>query len=257
MEELAGAGLCFTVGGGFIFLVMLRRCLFILEPNQAAILLYWGKYKKTLNDAGFNFAQPIGLQRITVSTRDHIINLPITTVVEASGNPIQVSAVCVYRVADARKATLDIQNVHQFVQNQASAVLKAVCSRYPYESEDPTLPSLKGESPQLITALQKELQSQVAIAGIGIVLVRLNDLTYAPEIMQAMLLRQQAEAMVDARRTVVEGAVLTVREALDQLEGLGLRLSPANQTSLITNLTLLLCAGDRGESHSTVVSRGR
>jgi len=256
MEEVFGFALCLAGGVGLFFLIMLRRCLFVLEPNQAAILLYWGKYKSTLQSPGFNFAQPIGLRRIDVSTRDHIISLPITTVVEASGNPVQVSAVCIYRVTDARKATLDIQNVHQFVQNQASAVLKAICSRYPYEAESSTQPSLKGESPELIQALQSELQSQVDIAGISIVLIRLNDLTYAPEIMQAMLLRQQAEAMVDARRTVVEGAVMTVREALDQLSESGIQLSPGNQTSLVTNLTLLLCAGDRGESHSTVVSRG-
>jgi regulator of protease activity HflC (stomatin/prohibitin superfamily) len=256
MEELIATALCFTMGGGFVLLVLLRRCLFILEPNQAAILLYWGKYKSTLQSPGFNFAQPIGLRRIDVSTRDHIINLPITTVVEASGNPVQVSAVCIYRVTDPRKATLDIQDLHQFVQNQASAVLKAICSRYPYESDDVRQPSLKAESPELIQALSAELQKQVAIAGVGVVLIRLNDLTYAPEIMQAMLLRQQAEAMVDARRTVVEGAVMTVREAIDQLERSGIQLSPANQTSLVSNLTLLLCAGDRGESHSTVVSRG-
>jgi regulator of protease activity HflC (stomatin/prohibitin superfamily) len=256
MEGLIGVGFLLVVSVSFIFLMMLRRCLFVLEPNQAAILLYWGKYKSTLQKPGFNFAQPIGLRRINVSRRDHIINLPITTVVEASGNPVQVSAVCVYQVADARKAMLDIQNVHQFVQNQASAVLKAICSRYPYEAQDPAQPSLKGESPELIHALQSELQSQVAIAGISIVLIRLNDLTYAPEIMQAMLLRQQAEAMVDARRTVVEGAVMTVREALDQLGRSGIQLSPENQTSLVSNLTLLLCAGDRGDSHSTVVSRG-
>ena len=256
MGELAVFGACLLGGMGLFTLVLLRRCLFILEPNQAAILLYWGRYKSTLMTPGFNFAQPIGLRRINVTTRDQIISLPVTTVVEASGNPIQVSAVCIYRIVDPRKATLDIQDVHRFVSNQASAVLKAVCSRYPYESENPAQPSLKAESPQLIEALKGELQAQVATAGVGIVLVRLNDLTYAPEIMQAMLLRQQAEAMVDARRTVVEGAVMTVREALDQLEEAGVRLSAKNQTSLVSNLTLLLCAGDRGESHSTVVSRG-
>lgn len=256
MGEFMGAGICFMLSVGFVLLVMLRRCLFVLEPNQASILLYWGKYKSTLQSPGFNFAQPIGLRRIDVSTRDHIISLPVTTVVEASGNPVQVSAVCVYRITDARKATLDIQNVHQFVQNQASAVLKTICSRYPYEAQTPGQPSLKAESPELIQALSSDLQSQVAIAGVGIVLIRLNDLTYAPEIMQAMLLRQQAEAMVDARRTVVEGAVMTVREAIDQLGHSGIRLSVENQTSLVTNLTLLLCAGDRGESNSTVVSRG-
>lgn len=105
------------------------------------------------------------------------------------------------------------------------------------------------------TGLQKQLQKQVHGAGVRVLLVRLNDLSYAPEIAPAMLLRQQAQAMVDARRTLVEGAVATVREGLRRLDHAGVRLSIEIRTRLQANLVLLLCAGERGEAHSTVVSR--
>ncbi|MCA9581622.1 MAG: hypothetical protein KC416_07485 [Myxococcales bacterium] len=244
--------------GGFVFAApFILRSLFILEPGEATLLLYWGKFRRTVSTPGFHIAFPLGLRRVNVNIRDYIVNLPLTSVVEAHGNPIQVSAVVIYRIVDPRKAALDMQNVHRFVLNQASTTLKTVCSRFPYESEHDEEHSLKGESQGVVDVLRSELQSQVMSAGVKIGLVRLNDLTYAPEIMQAMLLRQQAEAMVDARRTVVEGAVMTVREALDQLERSGAKLSPASEHALVSNLTLLLCAGDRGESHSTVISARR
>ncbi len=259
-DALAGLTAMFTLVGGFVGLILLLlmlRAIFTLEPRQAVVLLYWGKFRRTVDTPGFHFASPIGLRKVTVYTRDTVIALPVTTVVEAHGNPIQVSAVVVYRIVDARKAIIDNDNYHAFVQNQASAALKAVCSRFPYEEEDPSRPDLKSESQVVIGTLTQELQRQVDSAGVRIVLVRLNDLTYAPEIAQSMLLRQQAQAMVDARRTVVRGAVDTVRDALAMLKQAGVPLSPDRRTRLASNLTLLLCAGERGDSHSTVVSRAR
>ncbi len=240
-----------------ILLALIARGLFIVEPRQAYVLLYWGKYSRTISTPGIHWAFPIGLSWRTVSMRDCIHNVPLTTVVDVHGNPIQVSAVCVFRVVEPVKAVLQTQNYYQYVANQASTVLKAVCSRYPYESRDPTQPCLKKESDEIIGALGRQLQAQVHDAGVQILLVRLNDLAYAPEIAQAMLLRQQAQALVDARRTLVEGAVLTVREGLDNLERAGIRLAPHRRAHLISNLTLLLCAGERGDQHSTVVSRHR
>jgi regulator of protease activity HflC (stomatin/prohibitin superfamily) len=256
------AGLFCTLGGGSIFLfiflyVILLRGVFIVQPREAHILLYWGKYSRTVYDPGIHFAIPIGLARRVCSTRDQVFGIPLTTVVELHGNPIQVSAVCVYRVVDAARAVLDIQGYPQFVASQASTVLKAVCSRFPYESRNEHEPSLKRESAEIIHALTKELQTQVQPAGCEIALVRLNDLTYAPEIAQSMLLRQQALAMVDARRTLVEGAVETVREGIEKLSHSGLTLSEPVRLRLASHLTLLLCAGERGESHSTVISRQR
>jgi regulator of protease activity HflC (stomatin/prohibitin superfamily) len=253
--------LCFLAGSGGIGFVLLYvvalRGIFIVQPREAHILLYWGRYSRTLYEPGINWVFPIGLSRRVCSTRDVVFPIPLTTVVEAHGNPIQVSAVCIYRVVDAARAVLDIQGYQHFVASQASTVLKAVCSRFPYESRNENEPSLKKESAEIIAALTHELQSQVHGAGVQVSLVRLNDLTYAPEIAQSMLLRQQAMAMVDARRTLVEGAVETVRDGIERLAQSGLSLSETVRLRLASHLTLLLCAGERGESHSTVISRQR
>lgn len=246
----------FCSGTAFVVLwSVLLRGIFIIEPRTAHVLFYWGKYSRTLAEPGLHFVIPIGLVRTVVSTRDTVLQIPLTTVVEQQGNPIQVSAVAIYRVTDPARAIIDIQGYQRFVANQASAVLKTVCAHYPYEARDPRAPSLKKESDEIIEALKQNLQEQVKTAGIEVVLVRLNDLTYAPEIAQSMLLRQQAQAMVDARRTLVEGAVETTADALQRIEGAGLRLSDFTKQRLATSLTLLLCAGDRSD-HSTVVTRG-
>ncbi len=249
-------------GGGMLAMVafvpawsLFLRGFFIVEPRQAYVLLYWGKYSRTVDEPGLKWVFPLGLDRRLIHTRDTVLQIPLTTVVELVGNPIQVSAVAVYRVADPAKALIDVQGYQRYVQNQASAVLKSVCSRYPYESRDPSAPCLKKESDEIIEALRAHLGEQVRNAGIQVVLVRLNDLTYAPEIAQSMLLRQQAQAMVDARRTLVEGAVHTTSDALDRLDAANVALSPAARMRLSTTLTLLLCAGDRSEHHAAAAPR--
>lgn len=242
---------------GFFLLMMLKSAMFIVNPNEAHVLVYWGKVKRTATEPGFNIAFPIGLTRQVVSTTMTTFATPVTTVVEANGSPIQVSAVVVYRIVDAAKALLDVQGYQFFVATQASTVLKSVCSHYPYESKNPNQACLKKESDEILAALTRQLQGQVQNGGIQVMLVRLNDLTYAPEIAQSMLLRQQAQAMVDARRTVVDGAVATVKDGLDRLARAGLKLSPHSRQRLASSLTLLLCAGERGQEHSTVVTRSR
>jgi regulator of protease activity HflC (stomatin/prohibitin superfamily) len=247
----------FVLVAAVLGLVLILRGFFVLEPRTAYVIMYWGKYSRTLMTAGIHWAFPIGLSWRRVSLRDRVFQSPLTTVVDAVGNPIQVSAVSVFRVVEPARAVLEVQDFAQFVANQASTVLKAVCSRYPYESRDPSQPSLKQESDAIMAALAGQLQSQVSSAGVEILLVRLNDLAYAPEIAQSMLLRQQAQALVDARRTLLEGAVATVQDGIQRLELAQIRLSPVRRNHLIGNLTLLLCAGERGEQHSTVVSRQR
>ena len=255
MDDSALIGIASVVG--FFLFVFLVRSMFIVNPNEAHVLVYWGKVGRTVTEPGFNFAFPIGLSRRVVSTKLTTFATPVTTVVEAHGSPIQVSAVCVYRIADAAKALIDVQGYQYFVATQASTVLKSVCSHYPYEAASLTEPCLKKESDVILSALTQQLQAQVHSGGIEVVLVRLNDLTYAPEIAQSMLLRQQAQAMVDARRTVVDGAVATVKEGLDRLEKAGVHLRPSVRQKVASSLTLLLCAGERGQEHSTVVSRAR
>ncbi|MFO0616681.1 MAG: SPFH domain-containing protein [Polyangiaceae bacterium] len=253
MGPLIGGGVFI----GFILLIFIAKMMFIVQPNEAHVLVYWGKVSRTVTEPGFNFAFPFGLSRRIVSTKLCTFTTAVTTVVEKNGSPIQVSAVCVYRVADAAKALIDVQGYQYYVATQASTVLKSICAKYPYESANPSEACLKKESDEIIQALTRQLQAQVAAGGIQIMLVRLNDLTYAPEIAQSMLLRQQAQAMVDARRTVVEGAVTTVKDGLNRLAASGVKLSPEASKRLASSLTLLLCAGERGEQHSTVVTRAR
>jgi regulator of protease activity HflC (stomatin/prohibitin superfamily) len=254
--EYIGPLLGVGVVGLVVALIGIGMWTFTVQPREAHILLYWGKVSRTVTEPGFYVAMPFGLSRRVVSTRDTAFATPVTTVVDSHGNPIQVSAVCVYRVVDAAKALIDVQGYEYFVATQASTVLKSVCSRFPYEANDPTSPSLKKESPEILAALTNELQSQVHNGGVQILLVRLNDLTYSPEIAQSMLLRQQAQAMVEARRTLVEGAVQIVKDGLDRLGASGITLSRARRDQLAASLTLLLCAGER-EQHSTVISRQR
>jgi regulator of protease activity HflC (stomatin/prohibitin superfamily) len=258
-EDLVGA-LC----GGAVVVAMFGfpvawtfflRGFFIVEPGVAHVLLYWGKYSRTITEPGLKWVFPLGLDRRPIRTRESILQIPLTTVVEKHGNPIHVSAVAIYRVANPARALIDVHGYQRFVQNQASAILKSVCALYPYESRDHREPCLKDESREIIDALRTNLQKHVDSAGIEVVLVRLNDLTYAPEIAQSMLLRQQAQAMVDARRTLVEGAVHTVSDALDRMQRAELHLTPATQMRLATSLTLLLCAGDRNEHHGQTVVR--
>jgi regulator of protease activity HflC (stomatin/prohibitin superfamily) len=236
--------------------VVLTASLFVVQPREAHIVLYWGKVARVVTEPGIHLAWPVGRSRRVVSTRDTAFATPVTTVVEAHGNPIQVSAVVVYRVVDAAKALIDVQGYQAFVMSQTSSVLKMVCSQFPYESPPPA-PSLKQESPEILAALTQQLQQQVWSSGVQVLLVRLNDLTYAPEIAQAMLLRQQAQALVDARRTLVDGAVSMAKDAIDRLDAAGMRLEPRSRTQLAVNLTLLLCAGERGDPHATVVTRAR
>jgi regulator of protease activity HflC (stomatin/prohibitin superfamily) len=257
-DDIAGVLCLLAFGAGILFVpawMFFLRGFFVVMPRQAHVLLYWGKYSRTIDAPGLHWVFPLGLDRRIIHLRDVVLQIPLTTVVEKHGNPIQVSAVATYRVKDPRRALIDVQGYQRYVQNQASAVLKTVCANYPYEARDPRQPCLKKESDEVLEALRASLQRGVENAGIEVMLVRLNDLTYAPEIAQSMLLRQQAQAMVDARRTLVEGAVHTTADALERLGKAGIGLSPALRMRLSTSLTLLLCAGDREGGHGSSARR--
>lgn len=223
--------------------MILAMCLIILEPGIEAVILRFGSYQETLTEPGIHFRNPIGRTLTKVSVREVTHDIPLTTVVEANGNPVHISAVVRYRIVDSAKATLDVQNHNQFVADQASAMVKRVVSRYPYESPDPGVPCLRKESVEISEALRAELQGAVEDAGVQIISVRLNDLTYAPEIAQAMLLRQQAQALIDARKLIVEGAVEMVKDAYVRLHSQGFSLAQPEQNRLVSNLMVVLCSG--------------
>ena len=125
--------------------------------------------------------------------------------------------------------------------------MKRVSSQFPYESSDHSEPCLKIESDEVTAALVSELQEAVAPSGIRVLGVRLNDLTYAPEIAQAMLMRQQAMALIDARKTIVEGGVEIVKDAVEQLTDAGMQMSPIQTEKLVSNLLVVICSGERAQ----------
>lgn len=220
---------------------------FVVNPREEIVVLRFGKYIATLKTQGIRWVHPVGRTLHRISTRDTTLDIPKTTVVEKNGNPIEISAVVVYRVADTYKAALHVANFRDFVNDQSSAVIKRVASHFPYESAEALVPCLKKESNDVSREFVAELQEAVNPAGVQILSVRLNDLTYAPEIAQSMLMRQQAMALIDARKTIVEGAVEIVRDAVDRLDKAGMKLNPIEHDALVCNLLVVLCSGDRAQ----------
>lgn len=236
-----------VVGLTILFPPLLLLGFFIVNPREEIVVVRFGKYQGTITAQGIRWIHPVGRKLHRISTRDATLNLPRETVVELNGNPIHISAVVVYRVENTYKAALDVENYHNFLQDQAGAVVKRVASRFPYESADEARPCLKKESDLVTQQLVEELQSVVAPAGVRVLGVKLNDLTYAPEIAQAMLMRQQAMALIDARKTIVEGAVEIVRDAVERLQAAGLEVKAAERDALVSNLLVVLCSGEKAQ----------
>jgi len=252
MEALIGSFIMCALGGVGIAILYALLGFFVVQPRTQVVVLRFGKYVKTIQQDGIAYAFPFGRKLYRLSAQVVSIELPRMTVLEAQGNPIEVSAVCAYRVVEAQRAVLDVSDVGTYVQLLATAVVKNVCAQFPYASADPNEPCLRKESETISTALVTELQGLVRPAGVEVLQVRLNDLTYAPEIAQSMLLRQQAQAMVDARRTIVEGAVWTVTNADKRMSAAGLESSQRMRESFAANLMLVLCSGERVQTFMPV-----
>jgi regulator of protease activity HflC (stomatin/prohibitin superfamily) len=230
-----------------IFPPILLFGFFVVNPREEIVVIRFGKYIKTLNTQGIRWIHPVGRVLRRIPTQDITFHIPTSTVVERNGTPILISAVVVYCVEDTRKAALDVQDYSRFITDQAGAVVKRVSSTFPYESVDHSEPCLKTENGKVTEAYIHELQKAVEPAGIKVLGLRLNDLTYAPEIAQAMLMRQQALALIDARKVIVEGAVSLVKDAIERLRVAGLEVKPEQQQALISNLLVVLCSGERAQ----------
>jgi regulator of protease activity HflC (stomatin/prohibitin superfamily) len=234
------------------FLLYALGGFFVVQPRTQAVVLKFGTVRRTITEEGVHYVFPFGRSILRVTSSVISIDLPKMMVLEASGSPIEVSGICSYRVVEAQKALLEVDNFNNFVALLAGAVMKNVCAEYPYETPDPHKPCLRKENDVITKHLIRDLQALVAPAGIEILQMRINDLTYAPEIAQSMLLRQQAVAMVDARRTIVEGAVWTVQNAQERMKAAGVGLDAAGAESFVTSLMLVLCSGERVQTFMPV-----
>jgi regulator of protease activity HflC (stomatin/prohibitin superfamily) len=240
-----------------IFPPILLFGFFVVNPREEIVVLRFGKFVTTLKTQGIRWIHPVGRALHRISTRDTTHDIATTTVVEKNGNPIEISAVVLYRVEDTYKAALHVENYREFIADQAGAVVKRVASQFPYETADDAKACLKKESDVVTNAFVAELQEAVNAAGIRVLNVRLNDLTYAPEIAQAMLMRQQAMALIDARKTIVEGAVEIVKDAVERLQAAGLEVDELKRDELVSNLLVVICSGERAQPVLSVQATAR
>lgn len=225
-----GLALLLTLGG-----------FFINQPNESRVLIFFGRYAGTIPDAGFHFANPFAAKH-AVSLRVHNFNSEKLKVNDARGNPIEIAAVIVWRVTDSARALLEVENYRGFVAIQSETAIRSVATRFPYDSHDGEV-ALRSHQDEINAGLKQEVQARLDVAGLEVVDCRLSHLAYAPEIAQAMLRRQQAEAVVAARRQIVEGAVSMVEMGLRRLEEQGIvHLDEERKASMVNNLLVALVA---------------
>ena len=206
------------------------------KPNKACILVFFGQYAGTINEAGLFWVNPLASKEI-ISLKVNNFNSEKLKVNDAHGNPIEIAAVIVWRVVDSAKAFFEVEDYSSFVAIQSETAIRTLASRYAYDSDDDKIPSLRHQSEELINLLKNEVQARLEVAGIEIIEARLSHLAYAAEIAQAMLRRQQATAVISARQKIVEGAVGMVQLALHSLSSQGIvELDDNRKASMVNNL---------------------
>jgi regulator of protease activity HflC (stomatin/prohibitin superfamily) len=234
-------GLFLIVGGSIGFLLVLGG-FYLLQPNQAAAILLFGSYKGTDRTTGLRWVLP-WLTRTKISTRIHNITSDKLKVNDLRGNPIEIAANVVWRVTDTAQALYDVANYMEFVEIQIESAVRAMAGKYPYDDLEHKEVTLRGDAEAVSQELERELQERVSRAGIVIDECRLTHLAYAPEIAQAMLRRQQAEAVIAARSKIVIGAVSMVENAIQLLsEKDVVQLDDERKAAMVSNLMVVLCS---------------
>jgi regulator of protease activity HflC (stomatin/prohibitin superfamily) len=227
----------------------------VVQPNESRVLILFGRYVGTLIDARLWWVNPFTIVwRVRVSLRVRNFQSDKIKVNDASGNPIELAAVVVWRVVDTAKAVFDVEDFEQFVTVQSETALRHLANEHPYDDYAQASISLRGNADEIRRGLQAELQTRLQTAGIEVLEARLTHLAYAPEIAEVMLRRQQAEAILAARRTMVNGAVGLVQMALAQLADSDLvELDPERKATMVSNLMIVL-SGDH--SPTPVINTG-
>ncbi len=218
---------------------------FTIQPNQAMVLILFGKYTGTIKKEGWHWANPFYSKK-KISLRSRNINGEKIKVNDEMGNPIEIAAVIVWRVENTVEAIFDVDNYVDYVNVQSESALRHLAGMYPYDNtEDTHTISLRGSTDEVAEALKNELQQRLGKAGVIVEEARLSHLAYAPEIAAAMLQRQQAAAIIAARQKIVEGAVGMVQMALNKLsENEIVELDEERKAAMVSNLLVVLC-GER------------
>jgi regulator of protease activity HflC (stomatin/prohibitin superfamily) len=242
VHGMLGLLLCLPLILFFGLGLILLRGLVLVEPNQARVVLLFGKYMGTIKEPGFYFINPLCSCK-PISLRVNNFDSARLKVNDARGNPVEIGAVVVWRVHDTAQASFDVQHYDSYVAVQTEAAIRTAASKHPYDSSDPGVVSLRGDSQEVNAELLLQLRERLSHAGVEVLEVRLSHLAYASEIAGVMLRRQQAEAIIDARQRIVEGAVGMVKLALDNLEAQKIvALDQNKRAALVSNLLVVLCS---------------
>jgi len=252
LQLVSGAAIFFMPGFLKIAAILVAIVVFIcwfgfymVQPNQGKVLQLFGQYAGTDRTTGLRWANPF-YSKQSVSLRVRNFESGRLKVNDANGNPIEIAAVIVWKVVDTAEAVFEVDDYENYVTIQSEAALRNLATTYPYEhdAEDERL-SLRSDSNTIAQKLKNEVQDRLQKAGVDVLEARLSHLAYAPEIAQAMLQRQQASAVLAARKIIVQGAVGMVSDALDQLKALEVvELDAERKAAMVSNLLVVLC-GDQ------------
>lgn len=232
------------LAGSFIALILTVLVLSgftIIQPNQAKVFTLFGSYLGVIKQEGFWLSMPLTVRK-NVSLRVINFNSDKLKVNDLEGNPIEIAAVVVYKVFDSAKAVFDVEDYKEFVHTQSETGLRHIASQYPYDNFNNDYEiSLRQHSDEVAEELTKDLQHRLQLAGVEIIEARIMHLAYSSEIAHAMLQRQQAKAVLAARKVIVEGAVSMVKSAIDQLSTKGIvELDEEKKAQMVNNLMVAL-----------------
>jgi len=215
---------------------------YMVEPNQAAVLTLFGKYTGTDKGQGLRFNNPFYAKR-KVSLRVRNFESGKLKVNELDGSPVEIAAVVVWRVVDSAEAVFNVDDYESFVHIQSEAAIRSLATQYPYDQHEEGQISLRSHPLEISEFLKQQLDERLNTAGVDVIEARISHLAYAPEIAQVMLQRQQANAIVAARRRIVDGAVGMVDMALADLKNKGIvELDAERQAQMVSNLLVVLCS---------------
>jgi regulator of protease activity HflC (stomatin/prohibitin superfamily) len=224
---------------------LLGSGLTIVQPNQANVVIFFGRYLGSIRKSGLALTVPLTIRQ-KVSLRVRNFNSKKLKVNDVEGNPIEIASVIVFKVIDSAKATFDVDDYEEFVEIQSEAAIRHVATKYPYDTFDDHDITLRGNADIVSKELADELQERLNVAGVEVIEARLTHLAYSTEIASAMLQRQQAAAILSARKKIVEGAVSMAQMAVEQLSSDGtLELDEERKVNMVNNLMVAIIS-DRG-----------
>lgn len=221
--------------------------LFMVHPNEAKVLQLFGKYVGTTHEPGLKWANPF-FAKSAVSTRIRNFECSKLKVNDANGSPIEIAAVVVWKVFDTAEALFEVDDYSGFVEIQSESALRNLGTTYPYEPHDGESIALRSNPQEIAEALVKEIQDRLTQAGVSVIEARISHLAYAPEIANAMLRRQQASAIIAARKLIVQGAVGMVQLALHELDENNIvKLDEERKAAMVSNLLVVLCSDESAQ----------